>query len=90
MVDKLDKAAFDEGQITIPKDLDLVRSTTDPDRQEVIACSFIKHRRPDKLSVDDPAPALELTYLSSAETTKMVNLASVNDQPLVLFFGSYT
>jgi len=90
MSDKLEKPAFDESQIINPHDLDFVKSITDVAQQEVVACSIISHRRPDKLAVGDPLPPLELPRLDSPETQPMVNLASVTERPLVLFFGSYT
>ena len=90
MTHKLNKSRFDESQISLPEELDFVKSIKDPDRQEVVACSIIKHRRPDKLSVNDPVPALELTCLNQTKTAETVSLDSVKDQPLVLFFGSYT
>jgi hypothetical protein len=86
----LEQAAFDESQLVTSSDLNLVRSITDTAQQEVVACSLIKHRRPDKLFVGDPVPALDLTDLSGEDSTKKVNLAAVNDQPLVLIFGSYS
>lgn len=82
--------AFDENQIHSPVARDFVRSIADPERQTVVACSIIKHSRPDKLAVGDPVPALDLTCLDGVETMKTVNLAAITERPLVLFFGSYT
>jgi hypothetical protein len=90
MPDQDGQPAFDESQIVNQEDLGFVRTIADSARQEVIACSIIAHRRPDKLNVGDPVPALDLIDLAKLETMQTVNLASVSARPLVLFFGSYT
>lgn len=90
MTEPLDRATPNESQIFDPRDLDYVKTLTDPARREVVVCSIVTHRRPDTLAVGDPVPPLDLTYLEDAAAMQRVNLASVSEQPLVLIFGSYT
>ena len=50
-----------------------------------------RHRVPDRLSVGDPVPPLELRRLDGEGTEGTVRLNSfVGDRPLVLIFGSCT
>lgn len=82
--------AFDESQIPSAEERDFVRSIQDRDHQAVVACSLIKHRRPDRLAPGDPVPTIELTSLEPEGTQTEVSLAAKRDRPLFLIFGSYT
>jgi hypothetical protein len=90
MVDRFDSSVLDESRFANAQDLRYVKTITDPAQREVVACSILSHRRPDNLAVGDPVPPLDLTLLGESDPTETVNLASVSDQPLVLFFGSFT
>ena len=65
-----------------------VESEPDAERQEVMACAISLYRRPDRLEVGDPAPALVLTPLEQDGTAPLDGYTS--SKPLVLIFGSYT
>ena len=79
---------LDESQFVCRQDLEGVNAQTDPVQREAMVCSITTYRTPNKLDVGDPIPHLKLTSL---ETRQVQNLDILTqNQPLVLFFGSYT
>ena len=78
---------FSKDQFVNEIDYDYIANHLEGEQQHAAACSIIKYRQPDLLTVGDPVPAVDLIDLESGKT---VNLASKRDKPLVLFFGSYT
>jgi len=75
-----------------PRDESSLTEAEDAARREVIHCTLVAYRRPDRLEVGDPVPPLELgvlheEVLPGAET---VALAEEYDRPVMLIFGSYT
>ena len=79
---------LDESQFVCRRDLEEVNAQTDPVQREAMVCSITTYRTPNKLDVGDPIPHLELTSL---ETRQVQNLeVLIQNQPLVLIFGSYT
>lgn len=82
-IDQLDESRFVHRQ-----DLEEVYAQSDPLQREAMICSITTYRSANKLDVGDPIPQLALTAL---ETRQVLNLGSLaQEQPLVLFFGSYT
>lgn len=70
-----------------PRDQAYIDSIEDEDLKELVYCTVTTYRRPDRLHVGDPVPALEMTPL---EEGPKVALNAARGRPLVLFFGSYT
>ncbi len=58
------------------------------DERETVVATVTRFRRPDRLQVGDPLPALELLRLEDSVPTRLDSLAP--DRPLVLVFGSFT
>ena len=79
---------IDESQFVHQPDLQAVYAHTDPVAQEAVICSITTYRAPNKLNEGDVMPHLELTSLAEKQPVDLRTLYA--DQPLVLFFGSYT
>ena len=69
-------------------DREEVASEPDPQRQEVMAEAISRYRRPDRLEVGDPVPALSLVRLEENDSVRLDVFAGA--RPLMLIFGSYT
>ena len=81
-----------------PADLDLdtlsvnerkmLDNIEDTEQRNVIACSLVAHRRPDRLTVGDRVPDLTIARLADGAPVSLADY--VDDRPLVLVFGSFT
>ena len=69
------------------RDLALVQRTEDETQRDVIACSITNYRHPDQFNVGDVVPNVPVVELATGQE---VDLPGTREQPLVLFFGSYT
>jgi hypothetical protein len=82
-IDQLDESRFVHRQ-----DLAEVYAQSDPVQREAMICSITTYRSANKLDVGDPIPYVEVTTLDTGQVLNLGSLAQ--EQPLVLFFGSYT
>ncbi len=80
-----DMSVLDE--LIDPRDKAYIDAMPSGALREAAFCTVTHFRRPDRLSVGDPIPALELSPL---KTGARIDLEAPRDRPLVLIFGSYT
>ena len=75
-----------------PRDESSLAEAADDARREAIHCTLVAYRRPDRLEVGDPVPALELAVLTNQPVpgSDAIDLADAYDRPVMLIFGSYT
>jgi hypothetical protein len=59
-----------------------------PEEREVVVATVTRYRRPERLAVGDPLPALTALSLEDGSPVELRALA--RDRPLVLVFGSFT
>lgn len=69
-----------------PRDRAYAESLPPADR-EVVVETVARYRRPERLAVGDPIPALAAATL---EDGSPVELRRLTDRPLLLVFGSFT
>jgi hypothetical protein len=69
------------------RDRSYIEAMPNEQEREAALCVVTTYRRPVRLKIGEPIPALELVHLDN--TTK-TNLGAARHRPLVLFFGSYT
>ena len=83
---------FADDHLVEPRDELSLAEAEDAARREVIRCTLVAYRRPDRLEVGDPVPPLELGVLNDEATpgAETVALADEYDRPMMLIFGSYT
>ena len=60
----------------------------DPAEQEVVVATVARYRRPERLAVGDPLPALAAASLEDGSSVELHGL--VHERPLLLVFGSFT
>ena len=60
----------------------------DPAEREVVVATVARYRRPERLAVGDPLPALFAASLADGASVELRRLA--DDRPLLLVFGSFT
>ena len=82
------QAELDRPVSPVARDVAYVGQIADPALREVVACSLRQYRQPDRLSLGDPVPPLELAALDGAGPVRLDRYAG--ERPLVLLFGSYT
>ena len=71
-----------------PRDRTFVSGLEEGEHRDTVVASLARHRKPERLEVGDPLPALDLLRL---EDGGGVGLRSLLDgRPLVLVFGSFT
>ena len=58
------------------------------DEREVVVSTVARYRRPDRLAVGDPLPALPALRLEDGSRVELRDLA--RERPLLLVFGSFT
>jgi hypothetical protein len=76
-----------EALLVDERDQAYIQAMPEGPEREAIFCTVATYRRPDRLIVGDPVPALALVRLDTGTKT---DLGAARDRPLVLFFGSYT
>lgn len=76
-----------DGAYLDPKDAAYIETVSDPDLRNTMLCTVTTYRRPDRLSVGDPAPDVPFLRLADGAPFHLEFPAS---KPVVLFFGSYT
>jgi hypothetical protein len=60
----------------------------EPAEREVVVATVARYRRPERLAVGDPLPALAAASLEDGSSVELVELA--RERPLLLVFGSFT
>ena len=70
-----------------PRDRAYAESLAPADRDVVVA-TVARHRRPERLAVGDPIPALGPASLEDGSLVELRRLT--DDRPLLLVFGSFT
>ena len=70
-----------------PRDL-AYADTLEGDERQTVVSTVARFRRPDRLSVSDPLPQLELLRLDDGAPVALGSFAG--ERPLVLVFGSFT
>jgi len=60
----------------------------DPAQREVVVATVARYRRPERLAVGDPLPALAAASLEDGSAVELRRL--VDERPLLLVFGSFT
>jgi hypothetical protein len=59
-----------------------------PERREIVVATVARYRKPERLGVGDPLPALTALSLDDGSPVELRTLA--RDRPLLLVFGSFT
>lgn len=60
----------------------------EPAEREVVVATVVRYRRPERLAVGDPLPALSASSLEDGSSVELLDLA--RERPLLLVFGSFT
>ena len=69
------------------RDAEYIEGMQDEQVRDAAYCAVTTYRRPERLSLGDPAPIVNVVVL---DNERIVPLKVSNGKPLVLFFGSYT
>jgi len=69
------------------RDAAYIQTVEDESLRETMLCTVTTYRRPDRLEVGDPTPAVDFLHLADGSAFR---LAFPSNRPVALIFGSYT